>query len=146
MPTRIQEMIMLENDDTTFTLHDTLYLCEKLSIPLVFDYHHHLANFEHEKWEEEWERIIGTWEHSNLPIKMHISSPRGDKEKDFRAHSDYIDPAMFMDFLTTIKGSVDEIHCMIEAKQKDGALFKLMEDLKSIENIEVIDGASFKIH
>lgn len=40
VPQAIQQMIMLENDDTSFTLEDTLYLCEKLNIPLVFDYHH----------------------------------------------------------------------------------------------------------
>ena len=31
-------MIMLENDDTTFTLEDTLYLGEKLDIPLYLIY------------------------------------------------------------------------------------------------------------
>ena len=44
VPRAIQKMIILENDDTSFTLEDTLYLCEKLDIPLVFDYHHHLAH------------------------------------------------------------------------------------------------------
>lgn len=33
VPHRLQEMIMLENDDSSFTLEDTLYLCEKLGIP-----------------------------------------------------------------------------------------------------------------
>jgi UV DNA damage endonuclease len=144
VPAKIQRMIMLENDDTTFSVHDTLYLCEKLSIPLVFDYHHHLAHFTHKNWEDEWERIVSTWKHSNLPIKMHISSPRN--EKDYRAHSDYIDDEMFMEFLSAVKGSVDEIYCMIEAKQKDNALFKLMKDLSRYPEIEIIDGASFKIN
>ncbi|HYK75137.1 MAG TPA: UV DNA damage repair endonuclease UvsE, partial [Pseudoneobacillus sp.] len=34
IPNSIQKTVMLENDDTTFTLNDTLYLCEKLGIPL----------------------------------------------------------------------------------------------------------------
>lgn len=38
VPQSIQSMIMLENDDVTFHLEDTLYICEKLGIPLVFDY------------------------------------------------------------------------------------------------------------
>lgn len=139
--TRLQSMIMLENDDTSFTLHDTLYLCEKLGIPLVFDYHHHLAHYEDINWEAQWERVVGTWEQSMLPVKMHISSPRSEKE--FRAHAEYVDVEMFMDFLNGIKGSVPEIHCMIEAKKKDLALFKLAEDLKQIPEIEVIDGSSF---
>ncbi|MEA3321571.1 MAG: UV DNA damage repair endonuclease UvsE [Bacillota bacterium] len=145
VPQPIQEMLILENDDTTFHLRDALYICEKLNVPLVFDYHHHLAHFEEEAegWEKDWGRVIQTWEHSSLPVKMHISSPRD--EKNFRAHADYVDPKMFMDFLHPIKGSVAEIHCMIEAKKKDEALFKLMEEMENYAEIEIIDGASFKI-
>jgi UV DNA damage repair endonuclease len=51
-----------------------------------------------------------------------------------------------MDFLSVIKGSVDEIHCMIEAKKKDEALFKLMDDLKGNDEIGIVNGASFIIH
>ncbi|KOO40367.1 UV DNA damage repair endonuclease UvsE [Priestia koreensis] len=143
VPTRIQEMIMLENDDTVFNVKETLYLCEKLSIPLVFDLHHHMANHETEDWQEDWERIVNTWSNSSLPIKMHISSPRNEKE--FRAHADYIDVEMFMGFLSAIKNSVPEIHCMIEAKGKDNALLKLMEDLKAYPEIKMINNGSFSI-
>ena len=139
----IQKMIMLENDDTTFTVKDTLYLCEKLGVPMVFDYHHHLANHVDEDWQSDWRRITETWSHSPLPIKMHISSPRS--EKDFRAHSDMIDPKMFMEFLNKIKGTVPEIHCMIEAKQKDAALFQLVNDLKEKEGLNWIDQSSFQM-
>ena len=141
--TRLQNMIILENDDTSFTLHDTLYLCEKLGIPLVFDYHHHLAHHENINWQDQWGRIVGTWEHSRLPVKMHISSPRSEKE--FRAHAEFVDSDMFMDFLNGMKGSVPEIHCMIEAKKKDLALFKLADDLKQKAEVEIIDGSSFKV-
>ena len=78
VPKPIQKMIMLENDDTSFTLDDTLYLCEKLGIPLVFDYHHHLAHHQNENWKENWDRIVATWRDSPLPIKMHISSPKSE--------------------------------------------------------------------
>lgn len=139
----LQRMVMLENDDTTFTLKDTLYLCEKLGVPMVFDYHHHKANHETDDWKDDWGRVVETWNNSKLPLKMHISSPRSEKE--FRAHSDYINPDFFLDFLKNVKGSVPEIHCMIEAKQKDAALFKLMEDLAGKEGIEKIDGSSFKL-
>lgn len=92
----LQKMIILENDDTSFTLGDTLYLCEKLGIPLVFDYHHHLANHQEPLWENDWDRVVNTWSHSKLPLKMHISSPRS--KQDFRAHADYVDPELFFPF------------------------------------------------
>ncbi len=143
VPPHIQRMIILENDDATFTVNETLYLCEKLGIPMVFDLHHHLANNEGNDWEWDWERIVGSWSFSKLPIKMHISSPRS--KKDFRAHADYIDAGMFWDFLNKIKGTVPEIHCMIEAKQKDAALFRLSEDLQGMEGITMIDKSTFAV-
>jgi UV DNA damage endonuclease len=141
IPRPIQQMIMLENDDTSFTLEDTLYLCEKLNIPLVFDYHHHLAHHQNVNWESNWNRVVDTWKHSPLPIKMHISSPKSDKT--FRHHSDYVDINMFFRFLSVIKGSIPQLDCMIEAKMKDEALFKLMDEVKTRQDVEIIDGSSF---
>ncbi|MED4225659.1 UV DNA damage repair endonuclease UvsE [Neobacillus cucumis] len=139
----IQKMIMLENDDTTFTVKEALYLCEKLGIPMVFDYHHHLANHEEEDWVSDWERVVATWSHSSLPVKMHISSPRSEKE--FRAHADKVDPEMFIRFLNEVKGTVPEIHCMIEAKQKDAALFQLVADLKGRSGLKWLDRTNFLV-
>ncbi|MFD3450447.1 UV DNA damage repair endonuclease UvsE [Microbacteriaceae bacterium 4G12] len=141
IPTSIQEMVMLENDDTTFTVHDSLYLGEKLDIPIVFDLHHHLVNHEGFDWSAEWPRIVATWKHSPLPVKMHISSPRD--EKDARAHADYIDTRTFFSFLKEIKGSVPQIDCMIEAKRKDAALLQVMRHVQKRKDVEIVDGASF---
>ncbi|OIK15952.1 UV damage endonuclease UvsE [Bacillus sp. MUM 116] len=143
VPKSIQKMIMLENDDTSFTLEDTLYLCEKLDIPLVFDYHHHLAHHRNLNWQVQWDRVIQTWRHSPLSIKMHISSPKS--QKAFRHHADFVDMDMFFQFLKEIKGSVLQIDCMIEAKSKDEALFHLMEEIKARDDVEIIDGSSFHL-
>ncbi|AIF43149.1 UV DNA damage repair endonuclease UvsE [Virgibacillus sp. SK37] len=140
----LQGMLILENDDKTFDLSDTLFLCEKLGVPFVFDIHHHLANHkEGERWEEQWPRILKTWDHSNLPIKMHLSSPKS--KSNYRAHSDYINSEMFVEFLNVIKGTVQQIDCMIEAKQKDEALFELMKGVKKYPGIGIVDGGSFLI-
>ena len=144
VPVSLQQMIILENDDKTFTLNETLYLCEKIGIPCVFDYHHHLANHEEgTRWEDEWTRIVETWKKSKLPLKMHISSPKSEKE--FRAHADFIEVKGFMNFLNQVKGSIPQIDVMIEAKRKDDALFALMTDLNQESGIEVAGGASFYI-
>jgi UV DNA damage endonuclease len=52
---------------------------------------------------------------------------------------------MFLQFLNEIKGSVPEIHCMIEAKKKDAALFQLVQDMHGREGIKMIDQSSFLI-
>lgn len=143
VPLSIQQMIILENDDTSFTLDDTLFLCEKLGIPLVFDYHHHLAYYRNDIWKDKWDRVVATWRDSPFPIKMHISSPKS--EDKFRHHSDHVDVDMFFRFLNEIKGSIPQIDCMIEAKQKDEALFTLINKIKERKDIEMIDGSSFSI-
>lgn len=88
-------------------------------------------------------KIVGTWQTSKLPIKIHISSPKSQEE--FRAHADFIDLDMFKTFLQTIQGTVPEIHCMIEAKQKDGALFELSNQLGESDFTEQINQSSFLI-
>ncbi|WP_335872383.1 UV DNA damage repair endonuclease UvsE [Bacillus sp. 2205SS5-2] len=142
VPPAIQQMIILENDDTVFSMTDALYLCEKLGIPHVFDYHHHLA-YHDEPWEPHWERVVASWDHSPLPLKMHISSPRSDKE--FRAHADYIDVDMFLTFLKQVAGSVDQVDCMIEAKKKDDALFRLVKELKEKNLFTWLSDSSFTV-
>ena len=76
-------------------------------------------------------------------MKMHISSPRN--EEQFRAHAPYVDPEMFIQFLRTINGTVDLLDCMIEAKQKDKALEKLMRDLTKYDDVQVLSKGSFEI-
>lgn len=141
IPPSIQQAIILENDDKSYNITDVLYLCEKLGAPMVFDLHHHLANHCELDWKTHWHRIVRTWEHSPMPIKMHISSPKSDQA--FRSHADYVDAEMFSHFLQEINGSVPQIDCMIEAKQKDGALFNLMKDLETMDVIEKVEGATF---
>ena len=48
-------------------------------------------------------------------------------------------------FLNQIKGSVTHIDCMIEAKKKDAALFKLMNEVKKRGGVKIIDGSSFQL-
>ena len=143
VPRAIQKMIMLENDDKSFTLEESLYLCEKLDIPLIFDYHHHLAHHHNPDWTVHWDRVVQTWRHSPLPVKMHISSPKSDKA--FRHHADFVDVDMFFDFLKVIKGSVPQIDCMIEAKRKDESLFQLMDEIRARDDVEIIDGSTFRL-
>ncbi|MEN1938313.1 UV DNA damage repair endonuclease UvsE [Paenibacillus sp. 102] len=143
IPVSIQEMIMLENDDTTFSLQETLYLGEKLAVPVVFDLHHHMMNNNKAGWYEHWDRVVNVWKTALLPIKMHISSPR--EGNDPRAHADFIDADTFLSFLQKIKGSVPQIDCMIEAKKKDEALFQLIRDLGAKPEVEIIDGGSFYV-
>ena len=132
LPKYLQNCIALENDDKVYNVKDCLYLCNKLNIPFVLDYHHHLCN----KSEFNYEDILKTWK---IKPKVHFSSPKNKTKKDIRSHHDYIEVDTFIDFIKQLPYDVD---IMIEAKMKDEALFRLVRQLKYY-NIKFIDNTSF---
>ena len=139
----IQKMIALENDDKVYNIKDTLNLCQKLNIPMVLDYHHHVCNNDGLQIEDFIEDIFNTW-HEKKP-KIHFSSPKSYLKKEFRSHHDYIDVQEFIKFLNFLKKYNKDLDIMIEAKMKDEALFRLIRELKYLTNYEFIDETSFKI-
>ncbi|PYZ97901.1 UV damage endonuclease UvsE [Alteribacter lacisalsi] len=142
IPVSLGSMLMLENDDTNYSIEHALYLGEKLGIPVVFDLHHHDVHGA-TPVSVFWDRVIGTWSHSPLPIKMHVSSPR-DHPMD-KSHADYIDADRLYSFLREICGSTEQIDIMIEAKRKDESLFRLMADLKDKPGVRQIDQSSIEL-
>ena len=120
-----KNMIILENDDKVFKIEDVLKICKTLNIPMVLDHHHYKCN-RVEPLEQHIKEIIKTWK-GKTP-KMHISSKKNNKE--FRSHHDYIDINDFIELTNILKTQNKNIDIMIEAKQKDMALFKLIRELK----------------
>ena len=121
----IKNMIILENDDKIFNIKDVLYICKTLSIPMVLDYHHHKCNNDNIEIEKYIEEIFNTWK--STP-KVHLSSPKNKKE--YRTHNDYINSDDFIELEQLIKKTNQNVDIMIEAKEKDNALFKLVRELK----------------
>ena len=123
---KVKKLIVVENDDRSYNIRNVLSLCEKLDIPMVLDYHHYNVNKNNEKIEDYIERIFNTWK-GETP-KIHFSSPKDKKNK--RSHNDYINVDDFINFLERIKFINKDFDVMIEAKQKDDALFRLVRQLK----------------
>lgn len=124
LPTKSRERLVLENDDVTYTAAETLGICRKLKIPMVLDIHHHQCINDGEEIADLLPDIFSTWE--DRPPKVHISSPKSDKE--FRAHADYVDSEQFISFAYTAL-RIGAFDAMIEAKMKDLALLQLFEEL-----------------
>jgi UV DNA damage endonuclease len=145
MPERIRRRITLENDDKTFNAEETLAIAERVGVPMVLDLHHHDVNNDGQSAAELWPRIAKTWTDfsgfAELPPKIHISSPKNDK--DIRAHADYIDSPAFMKFAREIAHTTERLDVMLEAKMKDSAVFRLMDDIRAAEGVEPLDQASF---
>jgi UV DNA damage endonuclease len=143
MPAPLKQRITLENDDKTFTAKETLEACEALNVPMVLDIHHHVVNHAGEQAAELWPRIEKTWGGTNLPPKIHVSSPKS--EKDPRGHADFLTANDVFHFLKSVSGQSKQIDVMIEAKKKDEALFQLMKHAGQASDITVLDQASLEI-
>lgn len=140
LPEQVFKRMTLENDDKTYTTEETLVLCEKLGIPLAFDYHHEYANPSTVSWEELLPRVYETWRGIGIIPKIHVSSPIS--EKKLRHHADYVDLQFLAEFLKVVVGIGQDVDFMIEAKRKDEAALQLVEDVAAIRGVKRIGGAT----
>lgn len=137
----IRRRIVLENDDKSFPAADVLDICTDLGIPMVLDAHHHQCLNSGENLCTLIEKVFNTW-HQKVP-KIHFSSPKS--VENCRAHADDIDPGDFYEFLLKAKEVNIDFDVMIEAKNKDVALFNLMKNLRGLKGVNIVDEAELII-
>ncbi|THE10705.1 UV DNA damage repair endonuclease UvsE [Bacillus timonensis] len=140
LPNEIKKQMTLENDDKTYNVEETLLACEKENIPMILDYHHHMANKEGVDLALYLERIFHTWDDKPTVPKVHISSPKSDKA--YRSHADFVSLEFIMPFLKLAKDLNQDFDIMIEAKQKNLAMHKLVEDISSIRGVKRISSST----
>lgn len=127
LPEAVRSRLTLENDDQSYTVSDLLPVCARLSIPLVYDVHHHRCNPDGLSVEEATQLAAETWRVSDREQYCHLSSPRaGWGGGAPKPHADYIDPADVPPCWLGRTMTVD-----VEAKAKELAVVKLMAELKS---------------
>ncbi|CAG8959668.1 hypothetical protein HYFRA_00001572 [Hymenoscyphus fraxineus] len=126
----IKMRIVLENDDVSWSVHDLLPLCEELNIPLCLDFHHHNIIFDATQLREGtldimslYPRIKATWDRKEIRQKVHYSEPCPEAitGRQRRKHN----PRPI-----TLPPCPDDMDVMIEAKDKEQAVFELMRTLK----------------
>lgn len=126
----IKNRLVLENDDVCYTVHDILPVCEELNIPMVLDYHHNNILFDADKIREGtldimslYDRIKATWTRKGITQKMHYSEPcpGAVTGRQRRKHSPRV---------TTLPPCAPDMDLMIEAKDKEQAVFEVMRTLK----------------
>ncbi|SHF94874.1 UV DNA damage repair endonuclease UvsE [Ornithinibacillus halophilus] len=143
MSKEIRLQTTLENDDKTYTAIETLEVCERHDVPIVFDYHHHWANPGEEAFEELLPRIFATWDRTGKVPKFHLSSPKS--EKLIRAHADYVDLDFALPFIKALKNYGKSADIMIEAKAKDKAALKLVEEIGKVRGFKRIKGGAIEM-
>ncbi|KAK1979798.1 UV damage endonuclease UvdE [Colletotrichum cereale] len=126
----IKRRLVLENDDVSWSVHDLLPVCEELNIPMVLDFHHHNIIFDSSQLREGTEditklfdRIRATWTRKGITQKMHYSEscPGATTPRDRRKHSPRV---------RTLPPCPPDMDLMIEAKDKEQAVFELMRTFK----------------
>ncbi|OHW98372.1 UV damage endonuclease [Colletotrichum incanum] len=126
----VKQRLVLENDDVSWSVHDLLPVCEELNIPLVLDFHHHNIIFDSSQLREGTEditklfdRIRATWTRKGIRQKMHYSEscPGATTPRDRRKHSPRV---------RTLPPCPPDMDLMIEAKDKEQAVFELMRAFK----------------
>lgn len=140
LPTEIKKHMTLENDDKTYDVQETLLACEKEHIPMVLDYHHFMANTGEIDLSLYLNRIFNTWNHIHLVPKVHISSPKS--EQVYRSHADFVSLEFVLPFLKIAKELNQNFDIMIEAKQKNLAMQKLVEEIAAIRGVKRISSSA----
>ncbi len=125
LPGEVLKRLTLENDDHSFTPADLLPVCEKLSIPMVYDVHHHRCLPDGLSIEEATGRTAALWRKLGRESYFHISSPKnGWLDGSPKPHADYIDPEDFPSGWLGLNATID-----VEAKAKELAVIGLRQDL-----------------
>ena len=130
LPQGVKDRLVLENDDVVWCVHELLPLCQELNIPFVLDFHHHNILFDASKIREGtkdiaelFPAILETWKRKNKTPKMHYSEscPDAISNRSRRKHSPRV---------MTLPPCPDTMDLMIEAKDKEQAVFELMRTFK----------------
>ncbi|KAK8148815.1 UV-damage endonuclease [Beauveria asiatica] len=129
LPRGVRNRLVLENDDVGWSVHDLLPICEELNIPLVLDYHHHNIIFDASLREgtrdiiDMYPRIAATWTRKSIKQKMHYSEPTAAAvtPRERRKHSARV---------RVLPPCTRDMDLMIEAKDKEQAVFELMRTYK----------------
>lgn len=119
----VKKRLTVENDDkaTMYNVKDLMYIHNKINIPIVFDYHHHLFNTGDLSEEEALKLASTTW--GSITPVVHYSESKALHEENNKlkpqAHSDYIKS------LPNTYGL--DVDIMVEAKAKELAILPFIK-------------------
>ncbi|KAG8851967.1 hypothetical protein FRB96_008982 [Tulasnella sp. 330] len=119
LPENVKARLVLENDELCYNLDDLMPMCEELEIPIIVDYHHDWIYPSSRPLTELIPIVNKTWEKKGIKVKQHLSEPRPGAvtPMEKRAHADRCQ--------VLPPGLPDDADLMIEAKDKEQAVFEL---------------------
>lgn len=123
----VKNRLVIENDDKSYTIEDTLIIGHKLSIPVIYDnLHNNLNPSDKEKTDEYYINLVKPlWKMEDGTQKIHFSIQ--DPIKKGGSHSKTINVQTFLQFCKDIKR--DDIDIMLEVKDKNLSAIKCIQCL-----------------
>ena len=129
---KIRNRLVIENDDHIYNLNDCLILSEKIDIPILFDYFHHLIYNNNENIRYCYESVKKTWnKNDGIPMIDYSSQKHGFK---IGRHAETLDEKDFKYFIKKMKPFNCDI--MLEIKDKEKSALKAIEIIKNDERFE----------
>ena len=124
---KIKKRLVIENDDTSYTLKDCLDINKMCGIPILFDTFHHQVNNSGEEISEALRSVSETWDGKDgLPMIDYSSQEPDEKEGK---HAESIDEVDFRKFIKLSKPYDFDI--MLEIKDKEKSTLKAVDIISS---------------
>jgi UV DNA damage endonuclease len=119
----VRRRLVVENDDSRYTVADCLRIHRETSIPVLFDSFHHQVNSSGEPVDEAAERCSGTWgaDDGILMVDYSTQEQGGRKGK----HAESLDTDHFLEFLRATAPT--DMDIMLEIKDKEKSAVRAIE-------------------
>jgi UV DNA damage endonuclease len=119
----IRRRLVLENDESSYSLGDCLSVSAETGIPVLFDVFHHETNNHQETILEAFRAFTKTWKpEDGLPMVDYSSQQEG---KPRGSHAASIDPKHFERFLAATRPF--DFDVMLEIKDKEASALKAVK-------------------
>jgi UV DNA damage endonuclease len=130
LPDAVRRRLVLENDETSYSLADVLSISTSTDLPVVFDTFHHIWNpaYEGDTLVELVERARKSWKPVDGRQKLHYSDQWPGKAPG--SHAASIDLPAFSSFHKQVYGM--DLDIMLEIKDKEQSVLQLYQHIPDL--------------
>lgn len=130
----VKRRLVIENDDSRYSLRDCLQISAKTRVPVVFDVFHHGVNSSGETIQEAFGLFTKTWrEKDGLPMVDYSSQKAGHR---MGKHAETINLEHFGEFLD--KSNPYDFDIMLEIKDKEMSALEAIEIASRDDRFSVV--------
>ena len=124
LPEEMKSVIMLENDDKSYTVEDVLGISRLTGVTPILDVHHHKCN-PSPNLINNTKEIVDIWTNKGKEVKIHVSS--GLMSDRDRRHADFVTVKDYERAIELFEkvGYDNTLWIMLECKMKEKALHNL---------------------